>query len=200
MSEMEQRDIRIRPITVAEYHRMLEVGILYDREPVELLDGQLIAMPPEGPPHVGAVMALTESFVQRFAGRAMLRPGNPVTLDDTSEPQPDIVLVHRRDDWYKSEHPGPADVFLVVEVSKTSLAYDRGRKLRAYARNGIPELWIVDLVERCALVYRGGQLVARHPRGAGARLSAELVPEVSVEVDEVFRAARVEPQQADAGG
>ena len=146
MSEMEQRDVRIRPITVAEYHRMLEVGILYDREPVELLDGQLIAMPPEGPPHVSAVMALNELFVQRFAGRAMLRPGNPVTLDDTSEPQPDFTLVHRHDDWYKSGHPGPADVFLVVEVSMSSLAYDRGRKLRAYARNGIPELWIVDLV------------------------------------------------------
>jgi Uma2 family endonuclease len=146
MSEMEQRNVPIRPITVAEYHRMLEVGILYDREPVELLDGQLIAMPPEGPPHVSTVMALTELFVQRFAGRAMLRPGNPVELDDTSEPQPDVTLVHRHDDWYKSGHPGPADVFLVVEVSMSSLAYDRGQKLRAYARNGIPELWIVDLV------------------------------------------------------
>jgi len=144
---MEQRDIHIRPITVAQYHRMLEAGIIAAHEPVELLDGQLIAMPPEGPPHASAVAALTEVLVQRFAGRAMVRPGNPMKLDRTSEPQPDLTLVHRRGDWYKSGHPGPKDVFLVVEVSNSSLAYDRGRKLRAYARNGVPELWIVNVVD-----------------------------------------------------
>jgi Uma2 family endonuclease len=150
---MEQRDIRIRPITVGQYHRMLKVGIIAAHEPVELLDGQLIAMPPESPLHGSAVMALTEILIQRFAGRAMVRPGNPMKLDKTSEPQPDLTLVHRRDDWYKSAHPGPADVFLVVEVSLSSLAYDRGQKLRAYARNGVPELWIVDLVHRRVEVH-----------------------------------------------
>jgi Uma2 family endonuclease len=144
---MEQRDIRIRPITVAQYHRMVKAGIIGEREPVELLDGQLIAMPPEGPPHAGTIMALTELFVQRFAGRAMVRSGHPMKLDRTSEPQPDLTLVHRRNDWYKSGHPGPKDVLLVVEVSYSSLAYDRGRKLRAYARNGVPELWIVNVVD-----------------------------------------------------
>jgi Uma2 family endonuclease len=153
MSEMEQRDIRIRPITVAQYHRMLEVGIVYEREPVELLDGQLIEMPPEGPLHRSAVIMLTELLVQRFAGRAMVCPGNSVELDDTSEPQPDFMLVHRRNDWYKSGAVRPTDVLLVIEVSSSSLAYDRGRKLRAYARNGVPELWIIDLVHRRVEVY-----------------------------------------------
>ncbi|HEV2740073.1 MAG TPA: Uma2 family endonuclease [Candidatus Elarobacter sp.] len=150
---MEQRDIRIRPITVAQYHRMLDVGIVYEREPVELLDGQLIAMPPEGPLHRSAVMALNELLVQRFAGRAMVCPGNPLELDDTSEPQPDLTLVHRHDDWYKSAHPRSPEVFLVIEVSLSTLAYDRGRKLRAYARSGIAELWIVNLVHRQVEVY-----------------------------------------------
>ena len=153
MSEMEQRDIRIRPITVAQYHRMLKVGIVYEREPVELLDGQLIAMPPEGSLHVSAVTALNELLVQRFAGRAMVRTGNPVELDNTSEPQPDLTLVHRHDDWYKSAHPRSPEVFLVIEVSLSTLAYDRGRKLRAYARSGIAELWIVNLVHRQVEVY-----------------------------------------------
>jgi Uma2 family endonuclease len=153
MSEMEQRDIRIRPITVAQYHRMLKVGIVYEREPVELLDGQLIAMPPEGSLHVSAVTALNELLVQRFAGRAMVRTGNPVELDNTSEPQPDLTLVHRHDDWYKSGHPRPSQVFLVIEVSLSTLAYDRGRKLRAYARSGIAELWIVNLAHRQVEVY-----------------------------------------------
>jgi Uma2 family endonuclease len=147
MSEMEQRDIRIRPITVAQYHRMLEAGIVYEREPVELLDGQLIAMPPEGPRHSSVVAALNELLVQRFAGRAMVRPGNPVELDDISEPQPDLALVYRHDDWYGSGHPRPPDVFLVIEVSLSTLAYDRGRKLRAYARTGIAEVWIVNVAQ-----------------------------------------------------
>jgi Uma2 family endonuclease len=153
MSEMEQRDIRIRPITVAQYHQMLEVGIVYEREPVELLDGQLIAMPPEGPRHRSTVMALNELLVQRFAGRAMVCPGNPVELDDTSEPQPDFALVHRHDDWYDSAHPQPPDVFLIIEVSLSTLAYDRGRKLRAYARSGIAELWIVNVAQRQVEVH-----------------------------------------------
>jgi Uma2 family endonuclease len=153
MSEMEQRDIQIRPITVAQYHHMLEVGIVYEREPVELLDGQLIAMPPEGPRHRSTVMALNELLVQRFAGRAMVCPGNPVELDGTSEPQPDVALVHRHDDWYKTGHPQPPDVFLVIEVSLSTLAYDRGRKLRAYARSGIAEVWIVNVAQRQVEVH-----------------------------------------------
>jgi Uma2 family endonuclease len=153
MSEMEQRDIRIRPITVAQYHRMLEVGIFYEREPVELLDGQLIEMPPEGPVHSSAVMRLNELLVERFAGRAMVRPGNPVELDNTSEPQPDLTLVHRHDDWYESGHPRPPEVFLVIEVSLSTLPYDRGRKLRAYARSGVAEVWIVNLVHRQVEVH-----------------------------------------------
>lgn len=148
MSEMEQRDIQIRPITVAQYHHMLEVGIVYEREPVELLDGQLIAIAPEGPRHRSVITALNELLVQRFAGRAIVCPGNPVELDDTSEPQPDFTLVHRHHDWYVSGHPRPPDVFLVVEVSLSTLAYDRGRKLRAYARNGIAEVWIVNVAQR----------------------------------------------------
>ncbi|MDQ6924752.1 MAG: Uma2 family endonuclease [Candidatus Eremiobacteraeota bacterium] len=138
---------------MAQYHRMLEVGIVYEREPVELLDGQLIALPPEGPLHSSAVMALNELLVKRFADRAMVCPGNPVELDDTSEPQPDFTLVQRHDDWYKSGHPRPRHVFLVIEVSRSALAYDRGQKLRAYARNGIAEVRIVNLVHGQVEVY-----------------------------------------------
>jgi Uma2 family endonuclease len=173
---MEQRDVRIRPITVAEYHRMLDVGIFYEREPVELLDGQLIAMPPEGPRHSSVVTALTELLIQRFAGRAMVRPGNPVELDGTSEPQPDLALVQRRDDWYKSAHPRPTEVLLVIEVSLSTLGYDRGRKLRAYARSGVAEVWIVNVAQsqmevhaephelgygRSAIVGRDGTIAPR---------------------------------------
>jgi Uma2 family endonuclease len=147
--------VRIRPITVDDYHRMLEAGILHEREPVELLNGQLIAMPPEGPLHSDVFAKLNTELVLRFAGRAVVRPGNPVTLRPLSEPQPDFTLARRRGNAYRKAHPGPDDVFLVVEVSHSSLRYDRREKLAAYAQAGIAEVWIVDLVHRHIEVYAG---------------------------------------------
>lgn len=138
----------IRPITVDEYHRMLEVGILREKEPVELLDGQLIAMPPQGPAHASAFSALVALFVRTFGDRALVRPGNPVELSAISEPEPDVALVRHTEDRYSAAHPKPEDVLLLVEVSHSSLAYDRRQKLSAYARAGITEYWVVDLVHR----------------------------------------------------
>ncbi|HTD38278.1 MAG TPA: Uma2 family endonuclease [Candidatus Limnocylindrales bacterium] len=138
----------IRPITVDEYHRMLEVGILYEKEPVELLDGQLIAMPPQGPAHASVFSALNALFVHTFGDRALVRPGGPIELNRISEPEPDLALVRRTEDQYFGSHPKPEDVLLLVEVSHSSLAYDRRQKLSAYARAGIAEYWIVDLVHR----------------------------------------------------
>jgi len=143
----------IRPITVDEYHRMLEAGILHEGEPVELVGGQLIAMPPEGPAHSSSVSMLISQFVQRFTGRAIVRCGNSLRLSAVSEPQPDLTLVRRRDDWYSGELPSPDDVLLLIEVSSSTLAYDRRDKLAAYARAGIAEFWIVDLVHRRVEVY-----------------------------------------------
>lgn len=135
----------IRPITVDEYHRMLEVGILYEKEPVELLDGQLIAMPPEGPVHGDVVSVLLEKLIVSFGDRARVRAGNPIELSAISEPEPDLAIVRRRGERYLKAHPKPTDVFFVVEVSISSLVYDRRNKLVAYARAGIPEYWIVDV-------------------------------------------------------
>jgi Uma2 family endonuclease len=96
---------------------------------------------------------LAELFVQRFAGRATVRFGSPIRLDGISEPQPDLALVRRREERYLKGHPTPQDVSLLIEVSITSLSYDRRRKLSAYARNGIPEYWIVNCVDRRVEVY-----------------------------------------------
>jgi Uma2 family endonuclease len=152
MSEMEAQE-KIRPITVDDYHRMADAGIFGEEERVELLDGLLIAMPPEGPIHADVAGELVELFVRRLAGRAKVRPGNPLALDGFSEPQPDVALVRRRKERYLKAHPAPEDVLLLVEVSFTSLPYDRRRKLQAYARNGILEYWIVNCVDRRVEVY-----------------------------------------------
>jgi Uma2 family endonuclease len=145
--------VRIRPITVDEFYRMDDAGIFDPEERLELLNGRLIVMPPEGPPHGSISSRLNEVLVQRFARRATLRAGNALRLGPLSQLLPDFALVRRRDDWYAGAIPVPADVLLVIEVSQTSLRFDRGPKLRAYAATGVPEVWVIDLVHRRLEVY-----------------------------------------------
>ena len=153
-----QADYKIRPISAREYHRMGALGIIGPEERVELLQGELIAMPAIGPDHAFSVRELNELFVKTFSGRAIVDVQNPVALDAYSEPEPDVMLLAVREDRYRTAIPEPRDVLLVVEVANSSWRYDRGRKLRAYARTGIAEVWIVHLAAQCVFVFR-------NPRG-----------------------------------
>jgi Uma2 family endonuclease len=101
-----------RPITVTEYHRMGEVGILGDRDRVELIEGELVAMSPIGSYHHGTVNKLNHSLVQAVGERAVVSVQGPVRLDEFSEPEPDIALLKPRPDFYQDGHAGPADVLL----------------------------------------------------------------------------------------
>ena len=117
---------------------------------------------------------------------------DPMTIEDKRKQRPaDEPAPHY---WILDEYHR-VQVQLVIEVTRRHARGDLGSKLEDYLRDGLRELWIIDLVEQCALVYRGGEVVARRARGAGARLVAELVPEVSVDLDEVFRAARIGPPE-----
>jgi Uma2 family endonuclease len=175
--------------TLDEYHRAIDAGVFGDRR-IELLHGEIVEMPPMNDPHIGAVRYLAGLFFAQL-GWQRTASQTPIILPSDGEPEPDVAVFE----------PGaplkpPVDqVQLVIEVSQATRRRDLGSKLEDYLRDGLRELWIIDLVEQCALVYRGGELVARHARGAGARLVAGLVPEVSVNLDEVFRAARVDPQE-----
>ncbi len=141
-------------LTVRDYHRLGEAGILGEDDRVELLEGQLVDMSPIGPRHSLAIDTLNELLVMAFAGRASVRVQNPITLDDSSEPQPDFTLVRRPWRGYPDAHPGPGDVLLLVEVADSSIDFDRGAKLELYARAGIREFWIVDLTTDGVLVHR----------------------------------------------
>lgn len=134
-----------RPLTVAEYHRMGEVGILTEDDRVELIEGQLIAMSPIGSEHSGTVNALNYRLIEALGRRGVVAVQNPVRLDDLSEPQPDFTVLKPRDDFYRRATPVPDDVLLIIEVADSSLAYDRNVKRSLYARHGIPEFWIVNL-------------------------------------------------------
>jgi len=148
-------DIRLRHrFTVAEYHRMAETGMLAPDARVELIEGEIIDMPPIGSPHAGTVNYLGDCLRLACGTRAIVSIQNPVFLDMHAEPQPDIALLRPRPDFYRSSHPTPADVFLIIEVAESSLAYDTQIKLPLYAHYGIPEVWIADLPNRRFLVHR----------------------------------------------
>src|SRR5271165_6986138 len=149
-----------RALTVAEYHRMGEVGILTEDDRVELIEGELIAMSPIGSEHSGTVNVLTHCLVQAVGQRGIVAVQNPVQLDDLSEPQPDFAVLKPRADFYRRATPRPDEVLLIIEVADSSLAYDRHVKQSLYARHGIPEFWIVNLAA-------GEVEVCRTPDGVG---------------------------------
>jgi Uma2 family endonuclease len=176
-------------LTVAEYYRMGEVGILSREARVELIEGEVIDMPPIGSLHAGTVDYIADVVRLACGGRAIVRTQNPVFLSLHSEPQPDIALLRPRSDFYRSSHPTPADVVLIVEVADTSLAYDTQIKLPLYARHGIPEVWLTDLPNRRFLVHRTPTPTGFQDVQTLTDLSAVTplsLPGVSIDLSDVF--------------
>jgi Uma2 family endonuclease len=141
-------------LTVAEYHRLGEMTIFDENSRLELIEGDLIAMPPIGERHAGKTRQLNRLFSARVGEAALVDVQNPVALDRYSEPQPDMALLKPRPDFYESSHPHPEDVLLLLEISDSTLRYDREIKVPLYARAGIPEVWLLDLPGRRLEVYR----------------------------------------------
>ena len=142
-------------IDVFAYHRMAEAGIIGPDDRVELMDGEIFAMSPIGQDHEATVDSLNEALVLAFAGQATVSVQNPVRLDNLSEPQPDVTVLRRRADGYRTgPRKSPADTLLLIEVADSSLQSDRAVKLPLYAKAGVPEVWIVDLERRVLECYR----------------------------------------------
>jgi Uma2 family endonuclease len=134
-----------RRFTVDEYYRIAEAGILTSDDRVELLDGEIIDMVPIGSQHAAHVAKLDRLISSSLGDRAIVWIQNPIRLDRFSEPEPDIALLRPRDDFYASAHPGPDDVFLIIEVADSSLEFDRANKVPLYAEHGIPSVWLLNL-------------------------------------------------------
>ncbi len=178
-----------RRLTVAEYHRLGQVGILGEDDRVELLEGQLVAMSPIGPRHAIVVDVLMHILVASAAERAYVRCQNPVTLDDGSEPQPDVAVVRRRWTGYPNAHPGPSDIFLLIEVADSSIDTDSGAKAEIYAKSGIVEFWIVDLTTDVVRVHRkpkGRAYESITKVKAPCLLDVEGLPGVSIAASVIF--------------
>jgi Uma2 family endonuclease len=155
MATMAADSLRRHRLTVADYHQMAEAGILGPDDRVELIAGEVLDMSPIGSLHAALVRAVSRWLAEATAARAVVAVQDPIRLDDLSEPQPDIALVRPRADFYATAHPTAADVFLVVEVAETSLAYDLDVKVPLYARHGIPEVWVIDAARRVTHRFRG---------------------------------------------
>jgi Uma2 family endonuclease len=176
-------------LTRRDYYCMGEAGILREGDRVELLEGLLVDMSPIGPRHAIVTANLNELLVTAFAGRARVRCQDPVVLNDGSEPQPDLALVRRPWRGYPHTHPGPDDIFLLIEVADSSLDFDRLVKLELYARAGIREVWIVDLTADRVLVHRnpsGGLYGSVVRVQAPEMLDVEGLPGVTIPATEVF--------------
>lgn len=171
--------------TVDEYHKLGRAGVLGENERIELIEGELIQMPPIGSVHAGIVARLNRAL-QAGLGKGMIAwPQNPVSLPPVSEPQPDFALLKPRADDYVHALPTAGDVLLIVEVADTTLAYDRDVKIALYARNAIPEAWLIDIGAARLEMYRdpgaeGYRTVLRPDRDAS--VSPLALPDVVVDL------------------
>lgn len=168
---------------------MAEVGLLAPDARVELIEGEIIDVAPIGKEHTSVVDQLTRLFVRAVGDEAIVRVQGSVRLGRMSEPEPDLVLLRPKADFYRSRFATGADALLVIEVSDSTLRYDRDIKVPLYARHRVPEMWIVDLQESRLLVY--GDLgsgayrthaVVEHP----VRMEIAALPGISVDLSAVF--------------
>jgi len=143
-----------RKFTIKDYYKMAESGIFTENDRVELIRGEIIEMSPIGRRHAVCIILLETVLSEKLRKRALISIQNPIQLDDTSEPQPDVVLLKNPIDTYRKRHPQPADIFLIIEVADTTVKYDREVKIPLYAEANIPEVWLVDINNNCAEMYR----------------------------------------------
>ena len=141
-------------LSVADYHRMGEIGVLGHEQRVELVEGQILDMTPIGTAHAVMVCELIRRMVSAAGARALVWCQNPVVIDQMTEVQSDVALLRPRREIYRLRHPRPEDVLLLVEVSDTSLRYDHGVKIPMYARCGIPEVWLIDTNSAALVIHR----------------------------------------------
>jgi Uma2 family endonuclease len=144
-------DVDVRRFTRAEYERLAEGGFLEPGERVELIDGVIYNMPPQSGPHATVLHLALKSTQRAFPG-VYVRVQSPLSLGASSQPEPDIAVVAGTELDYLGGHPTTA--LLVIEVADSSLLHDRRRKVPLYARAGIPEVWVFNLLKRCLEVYR----------------------------------------------
>jgi len=165
-------------ISLDMYHRMIEVNILSEDDPVELIEGYIITMSPKGSRHAACVSKLNDWFMPQLAGKAQLRVQDPIQIPELSEPEPDLVLVSPREDFYAYAHPLPEDVLLIMEVADSSLAMDREVKSTLYATARIAHYWILNLADQQLEVFAHpveGKYTESHMYAVGEKVGVPIL-------------------------
>jgi Uma2 family endonuclease len=146
------KDIELRRWSRDEYDQMVATGIFYPGERVELIDGEILAVTPQGSAHATGIQLAADALRASFGSGVVVRAQLPMAAGTHSEPEPDIAVVRGTPRDYREAHPTSA--LLIVEIADATLDYDRQRKGRLYARAGIQDYWIVNLNDRCVEMYR----------------------------------------------
>jgi len=168
---------------------MARAGVLTPDDRVELIEGEIVKMSPIGSPHAACVSRLNSLLQSILGENAIVSVQNPVQLNDFSEPVPDVTLLKPQKDFYSSGHPGPADVLLIIEVAETTVISDRNVKVPLYARNSIPEVWLVNLPKKLIEEYfevADGRYLKSKKYKRGENIVSATIPGLSLRVSDIL--------------
>ncbi|HLP90050.1 MAG TPA: Uma2 family endonuclease [Nostocaceae cyanobacterium] len=180
----------IRKITVSEYHQIAEAGIFHPEERLELIAGQIINKSPQGTKHPATITRTQRILNQRLGDKVLIRTQSPVTLDNYSEPEPDIAIVKPHPLDYEDHHPYSSEVFLIIEIADTSLKFDREIKSLAYAKSGVIDYWVLDVNGHKLYVYRLPNAAGYQSEGIlseNLTISPLAFPECEIRINELLR-------------
>ena len=176
-------------LRVADYHKMIAAGVLGKDDRIELIDGELIEMAPIGDAHAGITNQLNYLLTRRSGEAYLVGVQTPLVLDAHNEPEPDLLVLRWRADFYKYAKPTAADVCLLIEIADSSLTYDQTVKLPLYALHGIPEIWLINLPQRRFELYRAprdGRYERRDYAEIGMQAWTDSIAGIVVDVGEVL--------------
>jgi Uma2 family endonuclease len=173
--------------TIAEYHQMIHAGIICDRK-IELLQGEIVEMAPEGVPHAYFSHEASDYLTQLLGKCATIRQAKPITLPNNSEPEPDVAIVQRLGRDYLQHHPYPENIFWLIEYANSSLEKDLEIKSKIYAEVGILEYWVVNLKKYHLVVFRDpldGEYATKQTLTAG-EIHPLAFPDISISVARII--------------
>lgn len=176
-------------VSVSEWHKMGKYNIFSPNARMELIEGEIIDMAPIGPSHAGCVIKFIELLAIQKGKNALLNVQNPIQLGNLSEPEPDLVLLRPISHFYQKRHPTADDIFLLIEISDTTVQHDREEKMFLYAKDGIVESWLVDLNEFQIEVYLNPTTdgyTNKQVFESGQILIPSQLPHIKIPVSDIF--------------
>ncbi|TYQ28959.1 Uma2 family endonuclease [Pseudanabaena sp. UWO311] len=194
ITETEQeQESQIHLWSCADYHQMIEAGVLDEDDRVELLEGKIVCMSPQRPFHAASVQLSSRLLFKLLGARAEIRIQLPVTLGNDSEPEPDIAVVRFENHEYSFRHPEVSDIYLLIEVADWTISKDRKQKARIYGKHQVLEYWILDLQKRQVYIFRqpeDGSYREELILNSDATATMQAFPDVAIALDALFAIAQ----------